>query len=188
VAPPTATVPDGKGVLPIIQATRLQLPDDVVQSILEHDMPIELSSQTAGYGNFEKITKRAHHYSWWHIAVDCKDKYINMVRSFLITKATLVQVLQLAQQVGPDGSSILLRAVSPQFRKMLRSLLILYKRYEVQTLVSRNYETPYTFLAIDHGKKAANKETNEHKKVRVYECILSMKLNYLIIQLLFRFY
>jgi hypothetical protein len=105
-APSALAVLDEKGLLPIESVTRLHLPDNVIRIMLEHDMPIELGVvpqqdeiRNYGYGN---IVHRLHHHSFWHVSVNCDDRYLNMIREFLIESATLLQTVALAQQVGPD--------------------------------------------------------------------------------------
>ena len=152
VAPNTSAVPDEHGVLPILCATQLHMPDDIVRTMLAHDMPIELGLVTQDVGNTYEgnIVHRVHHHSWWHVSANCEDRYLNMIREFLLKSATLLQTLALVQQVGPDGSSILVDAASLTFRHMLRSLLTLYNRYEIQMSIISGY-APFTLLALDHG-------------------------------------
>lgn len=161
VAPAASVVPDEQGLLPIKIATRLQLPDNVIRIMLEHDMPIELGvtaqendDRVNGYGS---VVHRLHRYSFWHVSVNCEDRYLNMIREFLIEGATLLQTVALAQQVGPDGVSVLINTVSSNYRRMLRSLLTLYNRYEIQTSIVSGY-TPFTLLALDRGVKLAKAE------------------------------
>jgi len=163
-APSITIVPDEQGLLPIVHATRMKLPENIVRIMLEHDMPIELGLAAKrddggnnGYGN---IVLRLHHHSFWHVSVSCEDRYLEMIRSFLVESATLLQLVALTQQIGPDGVSVLINSVSSTYRCMLRSLLILCHRYEIQT---SHISEPFTLFAIDHGLKNSKSDKRRPK-------------------------
>ena len=184
VAPCTSAVPDEHGFLPIVSATRLQLPDNIVQIMLAHDMPIELGipeSQNVDSMNVANIVHRIHNHSWWHVSVNCEDRYLDMIRAYLINSATVFQTMALAEQVGPDGS-ILCNHVSPAYRHMLRSLLILYNRYEIQTTLVFG-SVPFTLIALDHGLKPekATRKASRQECRKVSSILTVCGLDYFIL-------
>lgn len=109
-------------------------------------------------GVAKHIVGRSHHHSWWHVLVECEDRYINMIYSFLSEEATHSQIVTLARIIGPDGKSILISCMSSIGRIMFHSLLRFYDRYEI--LLSSNEKEFHSsksmdglqiFHAIDHG-------------------------------------
>uniref|UniRef100_A0A7S3Q7H5 Protein kinase domain-containing protein n=1 Tax=Chaetoceros debilis TaxID=122233 RepID=A0A7S3Q7H5_9STRA len=111
-----------------------------------------------GPGASRHVVGRTHHHSWWFILVDCEDRYLRMIQTFLSEEATLFQIVSLARQIGPDGKSVLINCVTDKCRFMFHSLLRFYDRYEI--LLSTNetkvqcddvVDGVQTFLALDHG-------------------------------------
>ena len=101
--------------------------------MLARDMPIEIgtdidskqiTAEKQSSGLARHIVGRSHYHSWWHILVECNDKYLDMVQSFLSEEATYAQIVTLARQVGPDGISILINCVSDRCRLVFHSLLL----------------------------------------------------------------
>ncbi len=167
LAPFTASTPDGRGKMPIKYATSQELPKEVIRHMLARDMPIEIgtdidskqpSTEKQSSGLARHVVGRTHHHSWWHILVECNDKYLDMVQSFLSEEATYAQIVTLARQVGPDGTSILINCVSDKCRLIFHSLLLFYGRYEILLSSKDSKMKPdevvngvQTFLALDHG-------------------------------------
>ncbi len=131
--------------------------------MLARDMPIRIgpnvdSSARSHSGLARHVVEKSHHQSFWHVVIECDDKYLFMVKSFLSEEATHAQIVTLARQVGPDGTSILINCVSDNYRLVFHSLLRFYERYEI-LLSSRDVKVKpdeirdgiQTFLALDHG-------------------------------------
>jgi hypothetical protein len=151
-APFTAGVPTPRGDMPIHLATKAQLKPEIIKTILAADLPIELGSNK-GNASMGVIVHREHGNSWWHVAVDMRSKYIDVVTSLLTDYATYIQVVALARSVGPDKKTVTIDAVSPPLKDAFRNLLRFYYRYEISTLkmpICSN-ETQ-SFPAFDHGE------------------------------------
>jgi hypothetical protein len=131
--------------------------------MLARDMPIQIgtaidSDGKSASGLARHVVGRSHHHSWWHILIECYDKYLDLVKSFLSEEATHAQIVTLARQVGPDGVSILINCVSDKCRLVFHALLRFYDRYEI-LLSSKDAKVKpdeiidgvQTFLALDHG-------------------------------------
>lgn len=132
--------------------------------MLSRDMPIQIgseirqSSERSNSGLARHVVGKIHHHSFWHIVIECEDKYLSMIKSFLSEEATHSQIVTLARQVGPDGISILINCVSDKCRLVFHSLLRFYGRYEI-LLSSQDIKVKsdeildgvQTFLALDHG-------------------------------------
>jgi len=153
VAPSTAGSPNNLGTMPIKFATKLKLSDGIICKMLAEDMPVEIGTLSSG-SSFEisdstiginlkqtiahrgnkftgQVIEKSHYHSWWHVAVECKDRYITMLQNFLSKEATHSQIVALARQTGPDGKSIVINCVTERFRLMMHSLLLFYDRYEI---------------------------------------------------------
>jgi len=176
LAPFTASTQDGTGKMPIRYGTCQRLPEKVIRQMLARDMPIQIGAEPystqkstrssssvglfrrKGSGLARHVVGKSHHHSFWHILMECDDKYIDMVQSFLSEEATHAQIVTLARQIGPDGTSVLINCVSDKCKLVFHTLLRFYDRYEI-LLSSKDTEVKaedlvdgvQTFHALDHG-------------------------------------
>lgn len=151
-APFVAGVPTPSGDMPIHLATKAQLKPEIIKTILAADLPIELGSNK-GNTSMGVIVHREHGNSWWHVAVEMRSEYVDVVTSLLTDFATYIQIIALARSVGPDKKTVTIDAVSPPLKDAFRNLLRFYYRYEISTLkmpICSN-ETQ-SFPAFDHGE------------------------------------
>lgn len=131
--------------------------------MLSRDMPIKIGSdnycsERSNSGLARHVIGKSHHNSFWHIMIECNDKYLSMIKAFLMEQANYSQIVTLARQVGPDGNSILINCISDKCRLVFHSLLRFYDRYEI-LLSSKDVKIKpddildgvQTFLALDHG-------------------------------------
>uniref|UniRef100_A0A7S1BXE3 Protein kinase domain-containing protein n=1 Tax=Corethron hystrix TaxID=216773 RepID=A0A7S1BXE3_9STRA len=75
--------------------------------------------------------KRQQGHSWWHITVECNDKYYDVVESVLSTMTNQPQIIALARTLGPDGKTRVIEAISPTCAGIFRKLLRFCDRYEL---------------------------------------------------------
>ena len=152
-APFAAGVPTPSGEMPISLATKAGLKPEIIKTLLAADMPIEIGTKRMN-ASMGAIVKREHGHSWWHIAVEKKNKYTDVVTSLLADFATYVQIVALARSVGPDGKTITIDAASPSLMEGIRNLLRFYYRYEISTekMPITNSEIQ-SFPAYDHGEE-----------------------------------
>jgi len=130
-APFTGAVPTAAGVMPIRLATMHKMPNDIVKALLVTDMPIDLGARKQL--GMKPIINRQHGHSWWHITVECNDKYFQVVESVLSTMTNQPQIIALARTLGPDGKTRVIEAVSSSCSKLFSRLLQFCDRYELMT-------------------------------------------------------
>ena len=144
-------------------------------------MPIQIGAQIDSdeydkadksvYGLARHIVGRSHNHSWWHVLIETNAKYISMVKSFLQEEATHSQIVMLARQIGPDGSSSLVNCISNEYRILFHELLQIYGRYEILLSTNDTQINPdeaidgvHTFLALDHGLSLENRNIDSSTK------------------------
>ena len=127
-APRAARVPNAVGKMPIRLATtnECMVDQQVICAILETDMPIEIGSDS------ELVVERMHRHTWWHVAIECADRYTDAIEELLLGTATPAQLLALVRSVGPDGQTRTIDAASPNLVVLFNNCLrILGGRYEI---------------------------------------------------------
>jgi len=148
-APFTASVPTTTGHMPIQLATKNGMAREVVKSLLLTDMPLDLGMKE--FVGFKNSDLKQHSHSFWHIVVECEDRYIGVVHD-IIDLATQPQVIALARSFGPDGKTRLAQAASGNVIEILRMALKLHTRYELlSTKPPFILNDVMTFAAIDQG-------------------------------------
>eukprot|EP00587_Corethron_hystrix_P001101 CAMPEP_0113297770 /NCGR_PEP_ID=MMETSP0010_2-20120614/492_1 /TAXON_ID=216773 ORGANISM="Corethron hystrix, Strain 308" /NCGR_SAMPLE_ID=MMETSP0010_2 /ASSEMBLY_ACC=CAM_ASM_000155 /LENGTH=934 /DNA_ID=CAMNT_0000150711 /DNA_START=211 /DNA_END=3012 /DNA_ORIENTATION=- /assembly_acc=CAM_ASM_000155 len=146
-APFSGAVASCTSVMPICLATKHRFPEEVITALLEVDMPIELSMKN-------DVVKRQHGHSWWHIVVECHDRYLKTIKD-VISKATSSQVVALARSLGPDNVTRIADVASPAAKELFSGHLRFFSRYEILTTDSyENEDGVETFKAIDYGNGA----------------------------------
>ena len=151
-APFTAGVPTPSGDMPIHLATKAALKPEIIKTLLAADMPIELGTK-AGNLSMGTIVHREHGHSWWHVAVDKRSKYVDVVTSLLADFATYIQIVALARSVGPDKKTVTIDAASAPLVDAFTNLLRFYYRYEISTLkMPLCTDENQSFPAFDHGE------------------------------------
>ena len=152
-APFTAGVPAPSGDMPICLATKSALKPEIIKTLLAADLPIELGNKR-GNASMGKVVDRQHGHSWWHVAVEKRSKYVDVITSLLSDFATYVQIVALARSTGPDNETVTIDAVSPSLRDAFKNLLRFYYRYEISTskkpICSNDVQS---FPAYDHGEE-----------------------------------
>jgi len=153
-APFTGGMPNPRGQMPIALATRREMSYKVIKVLLASDLPIELGNVKNGNIGMGCLVKRDHGHSWWHVAVECREKYVDIVHSLLSDKANFIQIIALARSLGPDNKTMTFQAASASLESIFKNLLRFYYRYEL--LVNKDpiiNNDVQSFSAIDHGKE-----------------------------------
>lgn len=157
-APSSARMPTAGGDIPVALATKASMKPEIVKLLLAADMPIELGDQN-GKAEMGAIVERDHGHSWWHVAVQCKSKYVDVITSLLSYHATFVQIITLARCLGPDGKTRTIDVISAPLLAGLRNLLRFHHRYELTVsdmpLCSNGIQS---FGARDHGEELERKK------------------------------
>ena len=152
-APFSASMPTPGGGMPVALATKANMKPEIVKLLLASDMPIELGNKN-GKAGMGEIVEREHGHSWWHVAVQCQSKHVDVVTSLLSDHATFVQIIALARCLGPDGKTRTIDVVSAPLEAGLRNLLRFYHRYELSMsrmpVCSNEMQS---FAARDHGEE-----------------------------------
>jgi len=143
-APFSGGVASCTSVMPICLATKHRFPEEVITALLEVDMPIELSMKN-------DVVKRQHGHSWWHVVIECHDRYIKTTEN-VIAQATSSQVVALARSLGPDNSTRIADVASPAVKALFSKHLRFFSRYEILTTDSYDNEDGVeTYRAFDYG-------------------------------------
>ena len=152
-APFTAGMPTPGGEMPVALATKGRMKSEIIKLLLASDLPVELGNKN-GKAGMGAIVEREHGHSWWHIAVECQSKYVDVVTSLLSDHATFVQIVALARCLGPDGKTVTIDVTSAPLEAGLRNLLRFYHRYEISMsrmpVCSNEMQS---FAAKDHGEE-----------------------------------
>jgi len=153
-APFTGGMPSPTGEMPIVVATKYDMSTKIIQSLLASDLPIELGNRRGTTSGMGTLVERDHGYSWWHVAVECRGKYVDAIYSFLSEKASFIQIIALARSIGPDNKTLTIHAASASLEASIRHLLRFFYRYELSAnrlpVVSSEVQS---FSAIDHGEE-----------------------------------
>lgn len=147
-SPFTSTCPNGDNLMPIQLATASNADTGIIRALLEADLPIEVCtdappSMATTFDATRTVAERQHGNSWWHIAIDCQDRYIDTIA---LSKAT-----------GPDGATTIRQAAPPQLAALFHRHLSFLDNYTLvgETNVGQGI---ITTMAIDHELEAS--ETN----------------------------
>ena len=152
-APFTAGMPTPGGDMPVSLATKASMKPEIVKLLLASDLPIELGNKN-GRAGMGAIVEREHGHSWWHVAVECQSRYVDVVTSLLSSHATFVQIVALVRCLGPDGKTSTIDAISASLEAGLRNLLRFYHRYEISmTRMPVCSNEIQSFAAKDHGQE-----------------------------------
>lgn len=151
-APFSAGKSTPKGVMPVALATKANMKPEIIKLLLASDLPIELGSKN-GEAGMGVIVEREHGHSWWHVAVECHSRYVDVITSLLSDHATFVQIVALQNSLGPDGKTRIVDAISDSLESGIRNLLRFYYRYEIsmRTMPICSNEIQ-SFAASDHGE------------------------------------
>lgn len=157
-APFSAGMPTPGGDMPVAIATKANMKPEIVKLLLASDMPIELGNKN-GKAGMGAIVEREHGHSWWHVAVECQSRYVDVITSLLSDHATFVQIIALARCLGPDGKTITIDVISSPLEAGLRNLLRFYHRYELSmTRMPVCSNEIQSFAAKDHGEELEKKK------------------------------
>ena len=152
-SPFSAGVPTPGGEMPVALASKHGMRPDIVKLLLASDLPIELGIKN-GKAGMGSIVEREHGHSWWHVAVECQSRYVDVITSLLSDHATFVQIVALLRCLGPDGKTSTLDAITAPLEAGLRNLLRFYYRYEISMarmpVCSHEIQS---FAAKDHGEE-----------------------------------
>jgi len=153
-APFTGGMPTPTGEMPIALATKYDMNYKIIKSLLASDLPIELGNRQGTTSGMGSLVERDHGYSWWHVAVECRGKYVDAIYSLLAEKANFIQIIALARSTGPDNKTLTIHAASASLEASIRNLLRFFYRYELLAnrlpVVSSEIQS---FSAIDHGEE-----------------------------------
>lgn len=141
-SPAAGRISDGNGIMPIVTATLNDYPVDLIKRLLEVDMPFDVSQKL-------DIIVREHGHSWWHVLVNCDDRYLQLVNEIL-SKASLRQVIALSQCVGPDG----VRAnnkMSKECGEVFKHYLRKFGKYEISDVLNTKCREVITYSACEFG-------------------------------------
>lgn len=164
-APTAGSQLSSTGILPLHIATKYDFPSPFIKALLVLDMPITIRAQNKSSRKTSDFTSLAASYvedvdqhpnnnSWFHIAVDCQDKYIHIMEQILSNSLSHQEIIILARHLGgKDGKTHLIDAASEQCRNLFRRYLKLHNRYEFISLglKSRNTKDVKEYQALDHG-------------------------------------
>uniref|UniRef100_A0A7S1FUX9 Protein kinase domain-containing protein n=2 Tax=Corethron hystrix TaxID=216773 RepID=A0A7S1FUX9_9STRA len=142
-APAAGRIPNCNGEMPIVTATANNYPDDVIQKILEVDMPIDLSQRL-------DIVERDHGHSWWHVVINCNDRYLAVIQD-MIKKPTLRQLVSLLQCPGPEEGTIVGSSMSPVCGEIFKGQLRKFGKYEIFDVFDSNSREITTYKAHEFG-------------------------------------
>ena len=152
-APFSAGMPTPGGDMPVALATKANMKPEIVKLLLASDLPIELGNKN-GKAGMGAIVEREHGYSWWHVAVECQSRYVDVITSLLSDHATFVQIVALARCLGPDKKTVTIDVTSASLEAGLKNLLRFYHRYEISMsrmpVCSNEIQS---FAARDHGEE-----------------------------------
>jgi len=153
-APFTGGIPTPEGDMPIALATKHDMSPIIIKTLLAADLPVELGNKQGTTSGMGSIVLRDHGHSWWHVAVECQGKYVDMIYSLLSDKANFIQVIALARSIGPDNNTMTIHAASASLETSIRNLLRFYYRYELlANRVPIIDSEVQSFSAIDHGEE-----------------------------------
>jgi hypothetical protein len=152
-APFTAGMATPGGDMPVALATKSNMKPEIVKLLLASDLPIELGNKN-GKAGMGAIVEREHGHSWWHVAVECQSRYVDVITSLLSDHATFVQIVALARCLGPDKKTLTIDVTSAPLEAGLKNLLRFYHRYEISMarmpVCSNEIQS---FAARDHGEE-----------------------------------
>ena len=153
-APYAGGVPIPNGEMPITIATKRKMDPEIIKALLASDLPIELGNKKGNSSGMGIIVEREHGHSWWHVAVECKRKYVDVIRSLLTDYASFIQVVALARCLGPDGTTMTIQAASKSLKAAFQNMLRFYYRYEISTTKLPIFSNEVqSFPALDHGEE-----------------------------------
>lgn len=151
-APFTAGMATPSGDMPVALATKTSMKPEIVKLLLASDLPIELGNKN-GKAGMGAIIEREHGHSWWHVAVECQSRFVDVIISLLSDHATFVQIVAMVRCVGPDGKTPAIDAITASLEGGLKNLLRFYHRYEISMsrmpVCSNEIQS---FAAVDHGE------------------------------------
>lgn len=158
-APFTGGCENAQGEMPVQNASSANLPPDIVIDLLKTDMPIEMGNKNG------HVVEREHGHSWWHVAIQCKDRFSEGI-SELLEKATYAELVGLAQSTGPDGKTLTIDAAPTELKTIFHDKLRFLDRYDISTDVAPYFDNN---LQIFFATDTATTESLPMSKVcRIY--------------------
>ena len=152
-SPFTSTCPNGEGLMPIQLATSSNADNELIQALLEADLPIEVCrdappSLATTFDATKPIAERQHGNSWWHVAIDCQDQYIDLIDQ-IISSLGLAEIVALSKATGRDSTTTTRQAAPPQLAALFRRYLSFLDNYTLvgETNVGNGI---ITTMAFDH--------------------------------------
>ena len=150
--------------MPIQLATFFDADDTLIKAMLAIDMPIEIGTHNSSQG---VIVETQHGHSWWHVAVDCQDRYIDLIDN-VVSPLSLAEIIALSKTVGPDCVTATRQASPPQLASLFRDKLGFLDRFELIGETTLNQRVVATD-AIDHGCRKSNAELPEGVSAVLYD-------------------
>ena len=164
-SPFISTCPNGEGLMPIQLATSSNADADLIRALLEADLPIELCkdappSLATTFDATRAIAERQHGNSWWHIAIDCQDRYIDLIDQ-IISSFELAEIVALSKVTGLDSTTTTRQAAPPQLAALFRRYLSFLDNYTLVGETNVGHGTSIiTTMAINHGFEMNESETD----------------------------
>merc|ERR1719491_750211 len=143
------SIPFKDGLMPARLAIERLLPSDIVQDLVLADMPIKLGNVTND--NVSEVIFRRHNHSWWFLGIR-QDKYKDVIDDIFAKRASVPEIIALAQVTDPNGTSSLYDGAHQTVRSIIKKHLRFCDRYELVTLKKAKIVDGVLILrAIDHG-------------------------------------
>jgi ankyrin repeat protein len=130
IAPETATMRNSEGMLPIEAACMQLMPEEVILAIALVDLPVDIDDKD-GIKVREIKVREEHGGSWWYLACECDDHYVDIVEQ-IVSICTFQQVRELCFMKGGSRQhkgTVISRA-TPECHDVLTQALRFLGRYE----------------------------------------------------------
>lgn len=152
-APSTMSIPLKDGLMPARLAIERFMPGHIVQDLVLADMPVKLGN--VNKDSVSEVIFRRHNHSWWFLGIR-QDKYKDVIDNIFAKRASVPEIIALAQVTDPNGTSSLYDAAHHTVQAIIKKHLRFFERYELVTLKKAKIVDGVLILrAIDHGNDIA---------------------------------
>jgi len=165
-SPSTATVVDGKGMIPIQIACLNSAQHEIILAIAIVDLPIDLGAKEAA------IMRNGFGASWWYLLCESDDMYVDVVKEILLLCSYPQKVaLSLTQGGERYEGRVAVTCATPKCKSELRRSLRFCGRFEFvggETKTRVYTQHIQTFDAIDYGNRDGPKRDGKRVSLLCY--------------------
>jgi ankyrin repeat protein len=171
VAPEAASARNSDGMLPIEIACMRDMPHEVIFAIALVDLPIDIEQKT------EVKVREGFGDSWWYLACECDDHYVDIVKQVL-SMCTFLQIRELCfmKRGFKHSGTPVISLATPGCRHVLTWALRFLGRFEFlgnSPLMSDPSIGLQEFDALDFGERVSTKRPNDEGKRVLLKCFSS---------------